>query len=199
MVDFSPAHVVASEAGILLVAAIFTPVAALLLAVLAGPSYVRIIAGAALGLGLAIAAAIVATFLKTGEPIVYHLGGWPPPLGIALRADGLSVAMLGVTAFVLASVTLYAWEEFDPKTTDAERPASTFWLLNLGVAAGLYTAFLANDLFTLYVALELLTFSAAPLVCVHSNVDSLRAALRYLLFAIVGSMFYLAGVVLLYC
>ncbi len=58
--------------------------------------------------------------------------------------------------------------------------------------------FVAGDLFTLYVALELLTFAAVPLVSLDGRAETLQAALRYLLFAILGSMFYLVGAALLY-
>ena len=58
--------------------------------------------------------------------------------------------------------------------------------------------FVSGDLFTLYVALELLTFAGVPLVCLDGRGETLRAALRYLLFALLGSVFYLLGAVLLY-
>jgi formate hydrogenlyase subunit 3/multisubunit Na+/H+ antiporter MnhD subunit len=58
--------------------------------------------------------------------------------------------------------------------------------------------FLGGDLFTLYVALELLTFSAVPLVSLDGRSETLQAALRYLLFALLGSVLYLVGTVLLY-
>ena len=37
-----------------------------------------------------------------------------------------------------------------------------------------------------------------PLVCLDGRGETLRAALRYLLFALLGSMLYLLGAVLLY-
>ena len=58
--------------------------------------------------------------------------------------------------------------------------------------------FVSGDLFTLYVALELLTFAGVPLVCLDGRGETLRAALRYLLFALRGSVLYLLGAVLLY-
>ena len=58
--------------------------------------------------------------------------------------------------------------------------------------------FVSGDLFTLYVALELLTFAGVPLVCLDGRGETLRAALRYLLFALLGSVLYLLGAVLLY-
>jgi formate hydrogenlyase subunit 3/multisubunit Na+/H+ antiporter MnhD subunit len=48
------------------------------------------------------------------------------------------------------------------------------------------------------VALELLTFAAVPLVAIKGGAETLRAALRYLLFAVFGSMLYLLGIVLIY-
>ena len=58
--------------------------------------------------------------------------------------------------------------------------------------------FLGNDLFNLYVGLELLTFSAVPLVCLKTSPETLQAAVRYLIFALLGSVAYLLGVALLY-
>jgi formate hydrogenlyase subunit 3/multisubunit Na+/H+ antiporter MnhD subunit len=48
------------------------------------------------------------------------------------------------------------------------------------------------------VALELLTFAGVPLVCLAGSGETLRAALRYVLFALCGSVLYLLGAVLLY-
>ena len=73
-----------------------------------------------------------------------------------------------------------------------------FWLLLLAVWGSLNLVFVSGDLFTLYVALELLTFSGVPLVCLDGRGETLRAALRYLLFALAGSLLYLLGAVLLY-
>jgi formate hydrogenlyase subunit 3/multisubunit Na+/H+ antiporter MnhD subunit len=53
-------------------------------------------------------------------------------------------------------------------------------------------------LFNLFVALELLTFAAVPLVALDGRAETLAAALRYLLFALLGSALYLLGAALLY-
>ena len=57
---------------------------------------------------------------------------------------------------------------------------------------------LGADLFNLYVALELLTFAAVPLVCLKGEPETIEAALRYLLFALLGSVLYLLGTALIY-
>jgi formate hydrogenlyase subunit 3/multisubunit Na+/H+ antiporter MnhD subunit len=43
-----------------------------------------------------------------------------------------------------------------------------------------------------------LTFAAVPLVCLDGRAETLQAALRYLIFALLGSVLYLAGTALLY-
>src|SRR5581483_4619605 len=73
-----------------------------------------------------------------------------------------------------------------------------FWILLLAVWTALNMVFVGGDLFSLYVALELLTFAAVPLVCLDGRRETIEAALRYLLFALLGSILYLLGAVLLF-
>jgi formate hydrogenlyase subunit 3/multisubunit Na+/H+ antiporter MnhD subunit len=182
-----------------LVLALIVPVAGLLLAVLLGGRGAQRIALAALPLGAIAAAAVAQQLVATGEAVVYRLGGWAPPLGIVLRADGLSVVMMLTTVIVLAAVALFARADFPTAAGAREtRAPFVFWTLLLGVWAALLVAFLAGDFFTLYVALELVAFAAVPLVCLDGRAETLQAALRYLLYALAGSVLYLVGTVLLY-
>ena len=68
----------------------------------------------------------------------------------------------------------------------------------MAIWAALNIIVVSDDLFNLYVALELLTFAAVPLVCLKGYEETIKAALRYLLFALFGSVLYLLGVVLIY-
>jgi formate hydrogenlyase subunit 3/multisubunit Na+/H+ antiporter MnhD subunit len=136
---------------------------------------------------------------RTGAPLVYLLGGWAPPLGIALRADGLSGVMMAITAVVIGAVGVFGRADFRTPSDSVEaRAPFAFWILLLAVWGALNMVFLGGDLFTLYVALELLTFAAVPLVCLDGRAETLQAALRYLLFALLGSVLYLVGTALLY-
>ena len=78
------------------------------------------------------------------------------------------------------------------------RAPLVFWTLLMAVWGALNIVFLGSDLFNLFVALELLTFGAVPLVCLDGRAETLAAALRYLLFALLGSVLYLLGTALLY-
>lgn len=67
---------------------------------------------ATLAAGLAIAIAIADTLVRSGAAVVYLLGGWTPPLGVALRADGLAVIMLLAVAVVIGGIGVYARADF---------------------------------------------------------------------------------------
>jgi multicomponent Na+:H+ antiporter subunit D len=195
----APALDATTTGGFLLVLSVVVPVAGALLAFAAGGRQLERIALATLPLGLAIAIAILVAMPSTGAPLVYLLGGWAPPLGVALRADGLSVVMLAITAVVVCAVGVFARADFRTPAGSVEaRPSFAFWILLLAIWGALNTVFLGGDLFTLYVALELLTFAAVPLVCLEGRAETLQAALRYLLFALLGSVLYLVGTALLY-
>ena len=189
----------ATPGGLLVMLAVLVPFLGVLAGLVLGTRRVRFVAFVTLAIGSAIAIAISWTLLESGATVVYLPGGWAPPLGIALRADGLSVVMLLTVALVICGIALYANADFaTPLGAPDARMPFTFWLLLLAVWGSLNLVFVSSDLFTLYVALELLTFAGVPLVCLDGKGDTLRAALRYLLFALLGSLLYLLGVVLLY-
>lgn len=193
----APADAATTVGGFLLVLAIVTPVAAILVGFAAGGRHLERIALATLPLGLLITVATVVAQRWSGGRLVYLLGGWAPPLGVALRADGLSSVMMMATAVVICAVGAFAYADFRVPSMRATAPSS-FWILLLAIWSALNAVFTAGDLFTLYVALELVTFAAVPLVYLDGDVETFRSALRYLLFALFGSVLYLAGAVLLY-
>ena len=198
-----PAAAVSSQAcdgsGIFLVSALVLPLVGILLTFLAGGKYARGITLVLLVAGLGVAAGIAEGIWPTGQALTYLPGGWLPPLGIKLRADGLSAVMIAVTAFVIFAVGLYAPPEFRIARGKTEtRKSFSFWILLLAIWLAMNAIFLGNDLFNLYVALELLTFAAVPLVSLSGAAGTLKAALRYLLFVLIGSVLYLLGTALLY-
>jgi multicomponent Na+:H+ antiporter subunit D len=190
---------VTTTGGFLLVLSVVVPVAGVLLAFVLGGRQAERVVLATMPLGLVIALAILVTLRRAGAPLVYLLGGWAPPLGVALRADGLSAVMMAITAVVIGAVGVFARVDFrTPRGSVEARAPFAFWILLLAIWGALNMVFLGGDLFTLYVALELLTFSAVPLVCLDGRAETLQAALRYLLFALLGAVLYLVGTALLY-
>jgi formate hydrogenlyase subunit 3/multisubunit Na+/H+ antiporter MnhD subunit len=192
-------HFTNTGGGFLLVLALIVPLAGALLAFVCGGRQVERVVFCVMPLGLAVALAIAFAQHLAGAPLIYLIGRWTPPLGVALRADGLSVVMMVITAVVICAICSFARGDFrTPEGSSESRAPFAFWILLSAIWAAMNTIFLAGDLFTLYVALELLTFAAVPLVCLEGRVETLQAALRYLLFVLLGSALYLAGTTLMY-
>jgi multicomponent Na+:H+ antiporter subunit D len=185
------------EAGLpWIVLAILLPLAGMVAALPLG-RHARMLALLLIPAGLVVALLLAAQVWREGG-VTYALGGWAPPLGIALRADGFSAVMVVTTAVVLLGVALFAHASFRARPGEETRTALLFWALLLGLWGALNAAFLGNDLFNLYVALELLTLAAVPMASLEARAETLAAALRYLFFALAGSVLYLLGAVLLY-
>ena len=151
-----------------------------------------------IGIGTAVATSFTAVALARAvimDGTLHHaVGGWGAPLGIDLRADGLSVLMLLMTAAVGLAISLYAPAYF----RDESRKAEQFWPLWLFLWTGLNALFLSADIFNLYVTLELLGLAAVALTALSGRADALTGAMRYLLATLLGSLLYLLGVALLY-
>lgn len=190
---------VTAEGGSLLVLAIVLPAAAIVaLLGLAGRGAAWIMRVTLIA-QLLLALRIFMLVAQGGQPITYTLGGWAPPLGIMLRADGVSALMMLVSATIFAAAAAFAWKDYGPLPGKQEtRGSLIFYSALLAMGGALNLLFTSTDLFTLYVGLELLTFAAIPVVSLKGSAETLRAALRYLLFAVFGSMLYLLGIVLIY-
>lgn len=135
-------------------------------------------------------------------PITHELAGWAAPLGIELYADGLSAFMLGANALAGILISLGAVVYFGSHSRrNAEHQAQerrAFWPLWLFLWGSLNLAYTSSDLFTLYVAVELIGLAAVALIVITGSVQALVAGMRYLLAALLGSLGYLLGVALLY-
>jgi formate hydrogenlyase subunit 3/multisubunit Na+/H+ antiporter MnhD subunit len=153
--------------------------------------------GGLVGVSAAVASLVLAIW--SVPEVVRHgglehtLGGWAPGLGIALRADGLSVALLAMSAAVVVAASVYATSYF---ADEARRRA--FWPLWLMMVTALYALLLSGDVFNLYVTLELLSLAAVALVALSASRTAVAAATRYLAIGLLGSLAFLLGVVLLY-
>jgi formate hydrogenlyase subunit 3/multisubunit Na+/H+ antiporter MnhD subunit len=188
----------ATAGGFLLVLAIVLPVAGALLSLALGGRHAERIALILMPAGLTVAVAIIAEVWRTHNVLQYFVGNWDPPLGVAFRADGLSAVMIVTAALLICGIGLFARAQFPSPRGPETRAPLVFWTLLLAVWGALNAVFIGGDLFNLYVALELLTFAAVPLVSLDGRAETLAAALRYLLFALLGSILYLLGAALLY-
>jgi formate hydrogenlyase subunit 3/multisubunit Na+/H+ antiporter MnhD subunit len=169
-------------------------IAAPLVGALAAVAAPRIAAASGLAATAFAAGAVVLLALQVhaGGPVAVALGGWGAPLGIDLRADGLSVLMLALTALVGSLVCLAAL------SGQGRRPDPSFWGLWLLLLAGLNGVFLSGDIFNLYVMLEVISLAAVGLTVVGGGRAAMRAGLEYMLASLLGALLFLLGVAWLY-
>jgi multicomponent Na+:H+ antiporter subunit D len=149
---------------------------------------------------IAAVAVLVAELLAHGS-YRYALGDWGAPVGIDLRVDGLAALMLALTAVVFAATAAYADSHYGAPAIDSVHmpsEASAFWPLLMFLWASVNALVLADDIFNIYVALELLGLAAVMLVTLDGGATALAAGTRYLFVSLLGSAAYLAGVALLY-
>ena len=104
-------------------------------------------------------AAILIGLTDRYGPVVLWVGSWPEPLGIALVADRLSALMLLVSAVVTLAVLVFSMGAHEEERK-RETPVSIFHPTLLVLSAGVSNAFLAGDLFNLFVGFEMLLFAS---------------------------------------
>lgn len=171
------------------------PAATGLVGLLLGPRGNFPLSGGAWIAMAALTGGLAASVAATG-PLVHAVGSWGAPLGIVLRADGLSVLMLAMAVLVFGTVLFYAQYYYCGHASPHEPRffSPLTWLLWAGVNA----LFLSDDIFNLYVTLELLTLAAAGLAALSASPSAIEASLRYLMAALAASTAFLLGVALLY-
>ena len=152
-----------------------------------------VIALAGVFLSLLFSAAGLFTVITAGE-IRYHLGGWPPPVGIEYALDGLSAFMATVVTSVGTLVLVYSRRSILREVPERFVPMYALLMLLL---AGLCGIIVTADLFNLFVFLEIASLSAYALMAVGDERGSL-ASFRYLMLGSIAGSFYVLGVGFLY-
>ncbi|WP_273733251.1 Na+/H+ antiporter subunit D [Mycolicibacterium septicum] len=166
------------------------------------PQLQRLITQFALTAVVVVCAALVYLADRDGT-LVLHVGGWGQsvpgmgPLGITLVVDRLSALMLVVSAIVLLAVVAYAIGQ-GIRDGDERQPVSIFLPTYLVLSAGVCTAFLAGDLFNLFVGFEVLLAASFVLLTIGASEDRVRAGISYVLVSMVSSLIFLIGIALVY-
>jgi multicomponent Na+:H+ antiporter subunit D len=166
------------------------------------PRLQRVIALAALTVVVAICAVLLVLTDRDGT-LVLNVGGWGQstagmgPLGITLVVDRLSALMLVVSSIVLLAVVWYAIGQ-GIRDGDERQPVSIFLPSYLVLSAGVCIAFLAGDLFNLFVGFEVLLTASFVLLTVGASKDRVRAGISYVMVSMVSSLIFLFGIALVY-
>jgi len=118
---------------------------------------------------------------------------WIPPLGISyhLGLDGISVLFVGLTAFLSVLVVLYSWDT-------VRHQIKLYFVALLALETTMMGIFVSLDLILFFVFWELMLIPSYFLIKLWGGgAERQYAALKYVLYTLLGSVFMLVGIVLL--
>ncbi|MGA4508749.1 Na+/H+ antiporter subunit D [Propionibacteriaceae bacterium G1746] len=153
------------------------------------PRVQRAISIAVLVAVVAVVAWLAITAHRQGVQTLWF-GAWPGTAGIALVADRLSALMLLVASLVTLGVLIYSGGP-DSEELSKETPVSIFHPTFLLLCSGVSNAFLAGDLFNLFVGFEILLFASYVLLTMGATRPRIRAASIYVVVNLVSSALFL--------
>jgi len=150
------------------------------------------------GIGAALCTAVLATWLffhydqvRAGFQFVERLP-WVPSLGIAyiVGVDGISVAMVMLTAVVFLAGSLVSWH-IQKRTKD-------FYILLCALVAGVFGVFISLDLFFFYFFYELAVVPMYLLIGYWGSKNREYATMKLTLYLTAGAVVALVGLLMLY-
>jgi len=129
--------------------------------------------------------------------LMMQVGGWAAPFGISLVIDRLSALMLAVSTIVLLGVLLFSLGQ-GLEDGDDETPVSIYYPTYLVLGAGVCDAFIAGDLFNLYVGFEILLVASYVLITLGGTGPRIRAGVTYVVVSLISSVLFLAAIAMIY-
>ncbi len=153
-----------------------------------------IVGGAAL-----CATALAAVSLKGtlgGDVYTYYFGNWIPGVGIEFVINIFSSFMSLVVVFISTLVIFYAFRNITHDLAQHLIPYyfTLIFLMLFAMVGMIYT----NDLFNLYVFMEILSLTSCAIVSIKRKGRNLLASLKYLMQGTIGSVSILMGIAFLY-
>ncbi|HEY7129811.1 MAG TPA: NADH-quinone oxidoreductase subunit M [Nitrospira sp.] len=118
---------------------------------------------------------------------------WIPALGISyhLAVDGVSVLFVGLTAFLTVLVVIYSWDTIRYQT-------KLYMMALLALETTTMGVFISLDLILFFVFWELMLIPSYFLIKLWGGgAERHYAALKYVLYTLLGSVFMLVGIALL--
>ena len=119
---------------------------------------------------------------------------WFAGIGVSFKITGFGILQAVATSLIWVGSSVFSHEYFDHAPERLGRYYA-FWMITFGATLGL---FLANDLFTVFIFFEMMSFASYPLVVHNQDKESIAAGNSYLTIAVIGGLVTLTGLFVLY-
>lgn len=133
---------------------------------------------------------------RGGNVMHYALGGWSPPWGIALRVDAMSALFVFLFAIVSVACVIAMRDSFAHELK-GKRLCPIYAVLLIS-QAGFFGVVMTDDLFNIFVLLEMASLSGYALTAASGKPKALLSAYRYLIMGTTGAVFLLLGIGYIY-
>lgn len=153
----------------------------------------RFLSFVALSSSLAVAVVLLVDVWGSGNIVVTRLGGWPGSFAITLVADRLASVLVVVAMAVTLVVLLFAVGQ---QTSDEH--SSYYHPVYMALTAGIAQAFLAGDLFNLFVAFEILLMASYVLLTLEGTSEQIRSGTTYVVLNVIESLVLVSAIGLIF-
>ncbi|MDK2991718.1 MAG: multicomponent Na+:H+ antiporter subunit [Clostridiales bacterium] len=139
-----------------------------------------------------ILAATIINFLHVKQYNTYMetLGGWGRGIGITLKLDPISGAMVVLTATLFLAMVIFDYRETYMN--------NLFLFLFLSLEGMMIGIFVSNDLFNIFVMIEVSTIIVSILIMFKKDSRAIYDGMLYMMINVVAMLFFLFGVGMLY-
>lgn len=143
---------------------------------------------------LALAVLVLLRFVPESAAMQFaERARWIPALGISyhLAVDGISVLFVGLTAFLTVLIVVYSWDT-------VRNQVKLYFMSIFALQTATMGVFLSLDLILFFVFWELMLIPSYFLIKLWgTGADRHHAALKFVLYTLLGSVFMLVGIALL--
>lgn len=144
----------------------------------------------------AMTGAVLAYTLYTGDAFVFMMGHFEAPWGNEIQVGPLEAALATLFCLILYLSVFGGYTKLQDDIRESKRNLY-FTLVNL-VQVSLLALLYTNDVFTAYVFIEISTLASCGLLMIRQIGRTTAAAVRYMIFSLLGSGLFLIGIILLY-
>ena len=123
------------------------------------------------------------------EYIVTYVGSYDDVLGIILKSTNISSVFILLTSIIFLAIAIYSYNEVGVRT---------FWFLLFLLEAVLAGLFLTQDLFNIFVLVEVATVVVIALIMYYRRRRQMFTGMIYFMLNIVAMQFYLFGIAYIY-
>ncbi|NDH92814.1 MAG: Na+/H+ antiporter subunit D, partial [Actinobacteria bacterium] len=146
-----------------------------------------------LGMSLVAATSVLVDAWSNDEVNVVRMGGWPGSFAITFVADRLASVMVVIALTVTLLVLLYSVGQ-----KSAGERSAFYHPVYMVMSAGISQAFLAGDLFNLFVAFEILLMASYVLLTLEGSDAQIRSGTTYVVLNVIESMVLVTAVGLIF-